>query len=637
MVSISYASGCGDFLIFKFGGDNFREILNFCRTNHFKFDDTTKLWALPINKYDYFIQYLKMIYEDIDVDLAAQEKVAVWKRGLCELRKSPSRLIWHQELLKHPPLVGKHPNENFQFQDIMRAIHQNRFLFNWEMGLGKSYTLTALIEHLRFYGKIKKCLIFSTPIGVNNLKDEILKFSTTLKSEDILSIASASVLPFEDRDIFNLEKYHQDLIIMPYDCLKAVSNYYYDKANATKRCPHPSTKNSHYRKNFMPVKEWIGDTPAGIFLDENHSIARVSRRSQIMNRIIPEFEYRYLFTGTLADVYEKLYEPCWILDKKLINGLDYDGWLSSYNERGNKYSAGAVNPDGWNLRKLGLLNKELLNNYGSKRLMVECLDLPPNIEVPVHYVGMSALQRKIYESFSNYTMSSAQQTARDKNTTLSDEVLNKFAYIQMAVDNPECLKRTGNFDNFPPDLQNLINKYSYEKDNTKLEMIDAIVEDKSGELNQKGIIWYYHPETEQALTKHFKKYKPYVVNNAVPRNDRIPLVKKFLSDPDSKLIIASINILNTSVTMVECKYEVYAEKTYNYTDYKQSRGRIFRPGQTEVTETHSLRFADSIDNLQEMNLNTKGETLKSLMNKEYIEYDLWKKLFNLQNADSNIF
>ena len=116
------------------------------------------------------------------------------------------------------------------------------------MGLGKSYTLTALIEHLRFYGKIKKCLIFSTPIGVNNLKDEILKFSTDLKSEDILSIASASVLPFEDRDIFNLEKYHQDLIIMPYDCLKAVSNYYYDKANATKRCPHPSTKNSLYRK-----------------------------------------------------------------------------------------------------------------------------------------------------------------------------------------------------------------------------------------------------------------------------------------------------------------------------------------------------------------------------------------------------
>ena len=43
------------------------------------------------------------------------------------------------------------------------------------------------------------------------------------------------------------------------------------------------------------------------------------------------------------------------------------------------------------------------------------------------------------------------------------------------------------------------------------------------------------------------------------------------------------------------------------------------------------------ENNLEINLNTKGETLKSLMNKEYIEYDLWKKLFNLQNADANIF
>lgn len=637
MVSISYASGCGDFLIFKFTGDNFREILNFCRTNHFKFDSATKLWACPVQKFDSFRQYLQMIYEDTDIDLAAQEKVSTWKTNLTELRKSPTRLLWHKELLKFPPLVGKPPYEQFQYQDIMRALHQNRFLFNHEMGLGKSYILTALIEHLRYYKKIKKCLIFSTPIGVNNLKDEILKFSNSLKPEDILSIASASMLPFEDRDVFNIDKYPQDLIIMPYDCLKAVSNYYYDKAKGTPRCPHPSTKSSHYRSNFMPVKEWIGDIPAGIFLDENHSIARVSRRSQIMNRIIPEFEYRYLFTGTLADVYEKLYEPCWILDQKLVNGLDYDGWLSAYNERGDKYSATAVNPNKWNLRKIGILNKELLNSYGAKRKMTECLDLPPNIEVPVHYVKMGDLQRKIYEAFSNYTMSAAQQTAKDNNTTLSDEVLNKFAYIQMAVDNPECLKRTGNFVNFPPELQNLISKYSYEKDNTKLEMIDSIVADKSGELGQKGIIWYYHPETEKALTEHFKKYKPCVINNAVPRNDRIPLVKKFLSDSDSKLIIASINILNTSVTMIECKYEIYAEKTYNYTDYKQSRGRLFRPGQSDVTETHSLRFADSIDNLQEMNLNTKGETLNSLMNKKYIEYDLWKKLFNLQNADSNTF
>jgi hypothetical protein len=95
--------------------------------------------------------------------------------------------------------------------------------------------------------------------------------------------------------------------------------------------------------------------------------------------------------------------------------------------------------------------------------------------------------------------------------------------------------------------------------------------------------------------------------------------------------------MNTSVTLIECKYEIYVEKTYNFVVYTQSRGRIFRPAQDSITRTYSMRFKDSIDNLQELNLKTKGETLNSLFNQQYISAGVWKKLFSLANAENPSF
>ena len=634
MVEISFNDGK---LITKFYGDNFREIVDICKLYKFSFDKNDSYWKIPFPKLEPFLSHLKSINENVSIDLLAQNNYNKWKSSLNELKLSPSRLLFNQSLLKFPPLKGKPPNEDFQYRDILRALHQNRFLFNHEMGLGKSYILTALIEHLRYYKLINKCLVFSSGIGVINLKNEILKFSTTLSENDILSFTSATELKFEDRDLFNTEKYPQKIIIMPYNFLKSISNYYYDINKGTKKNPHPSNK-TNYQLNFLPMSEWIGDIPAALFLDENHNLAHPkSRRTQIVNRILPYFEYRYLFTGTLADTYEKLYEPLMILDKNLVNGLDYQSWVEEHNEVGNRYAKYAVNPNKWNLEKIGKLNKELLNKYGSKRKMIDCLDLPLNFEVPVIYTKMSELQRQIYESFSNHTLKTAQSNFENGGKSVTDQILNLFPYIQLAIDNPTCLIRNNTFCNFSGKLQNLIKQYSYERDNTKVQIIKDIVEENSGELGNKGIIWYYHPETEKALTKILKKYNPYVINIDIPKNERIPLVTKFLSDPKSSLIIASINILNTSVTMTECKYEVYVEKTYNYTTYKQSRGRIHRSTQKDITKTYSIRFENSMDNLQELNLIKKGEVINSLMNKEYIEHNLWKKLFNLSNADDTSF
>ena len=282
---------------------------------------------------------------------------------------------------------------------------------------------------------------------------------------------------------------------MTYDSFKGVNNYYYDKANGTKSNPKPSNK-TKYKKSFIPLKEWLGDMDGGIFLDECHSLANPSsRRSEIFKMNLEPFKYRYEFTGTLADKYEKLYMPLMILDKGLVNGCGYTEWLSQYNELGNRFSRYAVNDDKWDMAKLDNLNRTLLQRYASKRLMKECLDLPMNYEVPTIIIDMSTLQREIYEGFVKEQLRIAKERQTVGESTQKDNIINMFQIFQLAVDNPECIMDSQSWDKLPSELQKKISKYKATKDSTKFDAVIEVVNERTDEYGEKGILWYYHPIT----------------------------------------------------------------------------------------------------------------------------------------------
>lgn len=630
MIDIEFDSDSSNLLI-KVSGDNFRDLIDHLKCEGCRWSPSLKRWTLNVSKFDNFVQSCINFGDTPEISVYTEREIQKYYDNLKELKTC--RRFFKQELLNFPPLKGKHPYEDYQIQDIMRGLCQNRFLFHHEMGLGKSYILTALIEHKRFYGDLYKCLIFSSPIGTRNLKDELILHGKNMRDDDILLLTSSSKLKYEDRDIFNTSKYPQSIIIMTYDTLKTISNYYYDLKHATKKNEHPSSS-VNYNKNPMPIKEWLEGKPGGLFLDENHYIGiHSSRRTNIINMIVPYFEQRFEFTGTLADKYEKLYEPAKILDPFLVEGMDYNTWVSKYNEVGNKYSQYAINPQKWRLDLLEVFNKTMMKDYCSKRTMSDCLDLPLNYEVPVIYTDMSPIQRRIYERFSNFTANEQAKIANESNSSFSDKMLNLFQYLQQAVDNPSCLLKSKRFEFFPEDLKQDIKNFDYNRDFSKIEIVDDIIKERTDEDRQKGIIWCFHPETIYVLQERYKKYNPVIISADLKMSERVPTIKNFLKDEKSKLLIASINVMNTSVTCVECKYEVYVEKTYNFTVYTQSRGRIYRPQQKDITRSYSVRYKNSIDNLQEMNLKSKGETLNSLFNQKYISENTWKKLFSLHKAD----
>ena len=343
---------------------------------------------------------------------------------------------------------------------------------------------------------------------------------------------------------------------------------------------------------------------------------------------ITYFKYRYEFTGTLADKYEKLYQPLKILDKALVDGKSYEDWLSGYVQLGNRFSKYAINEDTWNLEKINNLNKVLLTTYGSKRMMNECLDLPMDYDVPTIYLEMSQKQRQIYEEFTKEELKAASLRKLAGEATIKDSIMNMFGVFQLAVDNPECIIGSPTYEKFPLELQKLIKSYKYENDSVKMDALKDVLSDRVDESDERGIVWYYHPKTAECLKKALKKYDPVVVEAGMGKDDISNVIKEFKNNNKHKIIIASINIMNTSVTLIECKFQCYLEKTYNYTVYEQSRGRIHRPGKDAMSRTYTFCYKNSIDYIQAENLRTKGNLLNSLMNKDYISQDNWKRIFN---------
>ena len=634
MVKFIYIENSSDFgmKIIPSSNDDFQEIVEYLKLNGCRWDANLKIWKKPIVDYKDIIKELN--YEGQAVELSALDKQNFenYISSLTELVISKERRMPRWDLMNFPPLKGKPPFENYQYEDTAKAITRNRFLFNWEMGLGKSAALAFLIENLRFYKLINKCIIFSTGVGVFNLKDELCKFGKNIKPEDIFVVNSITML--DDRDIFNPQKYPFNILIMTYDTFKGINNYYYDMQNATKSNPHPSQK-VDFQKSCVPIKDWLEGYHGALFLDECHSLANPkSRRSKTIDMNLMYFKYRYEFTGTLADKYEKLYEPLYILDRSLVDGKGYTEWLQSYNEVGNRFSKYAVNPDKWDMEKIGELNAKLLKDYAAKRKMIECLDLPMNYDVPTINVDMSPLHRKIYEEFVKQEMKLVQERKLAGESTIKDSIMNMFGIFQLACENVECIKDTPSFEKFPIELQTMINNYKWENDNAKVPVIEAVLEERVDEEEQRGIVWYYHPKTKDCLVKLLKKYNPVVIEAGMGPEVMSEAIKEFKTNDKHKIIIASINIMNTSVTLTECKWNLYVERTFNYTIYSQSRGRTWRPGQTEVCRTYMMCFKASIDNLQLQNLQQKGAVIESLLNKSIVDQRMWKMIFNAKGNEN---
>lgn len=587
------------------------------KDHNFKWDPETKAWTTTVGQYAINEETLKTLVKTHE-NKSALDMLESFRK-VTDLKTLPmpanvdyDKLTGEDNNGSHyKPIVGKAPFETFQDEDIKRALSQNRFLFSWGTGCGKSFALAILIEWRLLHGEAEKFLVFTSPEGVYNLKSELLKFCKDFKPEDIVVITCASDLDKltktdkkhkATRKIFDF--YNPKILIVSYDAWKPLNKAYDDN---------------------VPLEAWLGKDKSKWFLalDEVHKLANpTSERSKSILKYALKFNYRYLFTATLADKNQKLYVPSLLLDPKLVYCLSWSEWKCTYNELGTRFSKYAINDYAWHEDLLNELKQSLLD-YSVKRNAKDVLEIPELIQMPAIRLSMDREHMHLYERVASYIVSKSLDDASSSGGSIDEAILKQFSTVASVVENPYVFAQYARKKNIaaakndepliPEELIESCEQFNYRKHFAKLPVLKDIVS-SCNEDGARGIVWYTHPATLEILRDELKKYDPVIVSAEASKEERAKLVDEFKRDASHKLLIASVYILNTSVTITEATYLIYYENTYNYTDYIQSMGRAYRIGQQEQVKVYNMYYNDSTDYFLENAIQKKQTLLTSLLN-----------------------
>lgn len=416
---------------------DFASQISILKNQKFTWNPNTKYWEKSALLYnDNLEDILRCVAKDVYFPTPIKQLIKEFPSKL------PSELIQDQEILNidysklckiNPktdshfcPVKGKAPYENYQDEDIRRALRQNRFLFNWSMGCGKSFATAIIYEYLKVYKNVDKMILLTTRIGTYNLQSELSKFCLHVDRDDVLVFNSPKSYKKYSRRIFdNEEVCNKKVLVFSYDSWKLMASAYGDKARG--------------KILNIPLDNFYG---AGkdklICLDECQQLSNPkSERSRSLFKYMKYFKYRYLFSATPADKNEKLYSVCMLLDPKLVRYMKYNEWINYYNDVGTWFSKYAINPKKWHQEYLDALNQDLAR-YSAKRDTKDVLELP-SARTETFTINMSDKQKELYRLLTNDIVNNAIKKNPSLDGASVDVIHEAFSTVCSFCENPNIL------------------------------------------------------------------------------------------------------------------------------------------------------------------------------------------------------
>uniref|UniRef100_A0A8C6K8Y8 Zinc finger RANBP2-type containing 3 n=1 Tax=Nothobranchius furzeri TaxID=105023 RepID=A0A8C6K8Y8_NOTFU len=141
----------------------------------------------------------------------------------------------------------------------------------------------------------------------------------------------------------------------------------------------------------------------------------------------------------------------------------------------------------------------------------------------------------------------------------------------------------------------------------------------------KLLVFAHHLTMLQACTEAVIEAKVgYIrIDGSVPSSERIQLVHKFQSDPETRVAVLSIQAAGQGLTFTAASHVVFAELYWNPGHMKQAEDRAHRIGQTSSVNVHYLIAKGTFDTIMWSMLNRKETVTGSTLNgrKEYLKAD----------------
>ena len=619
MISIQY-NHIKDRVEISFSGENFSEFLNLMKSKHLIYKDNGIWTGKP-----------KKIFNILD-EISQIENYRISEstyRYLCShkaiIETEFIRRQYKSELLKHPPIKGKYPNENYQIEDTIKGIRQNRLYLAHEQGLGKTIILINIINHFWYYKLIDKILIIVPSEGLCNWKREILKFSNFFIEEDITIANRFNREPFKNK---------YNIVIMTYGTFRMISDDYHKYIFPSRR----SVKK--YKTPVIPFDRW--GINRMVILDEAHNLKDPkTRQTHLINLHKKYFKFRYFASGTPdPNGVEGIYSQIKFLDEGIIQE-DYYDWIPKIANLGNRYSDYAINS-----YKPEAIEEfmNLIKPWVIRRLSKDHLELPDLI-IDKIYVEFTDKHKKIYRLFIKKIMKEIEDLKLNfldegKNFNEINRVISKFAFLSLAIDNPDLLRKHVNIED--GELFNLINSWNL-KDHSKTEVCDSLIHKYIKEQDRKVIIWSTHPLTINQLVEHYKKYKPYFIHGQMQKISKFKnmdraeikdcVIENFKKSKNRNLLIASSLAVCTAINIIQCNRVIYFDRNQDLKIWLQSIKRTHRIGQKEHVIVNPLICEKSLDVRTDKILTKREDINKYLFKRDALTNEEWRAIFEGEDID----
>jgi SNF2 family DNA or RNA helicase len=483
-----------------------------------------------------------------------------------------------------PDLVKSEWKGNYQRLGVLRGLSQNRLAWFYEMGLGKTFVMQIVLNHLIKWGRVEKYVIVSPPEGVINIALECLKFNSFgLTWEDIYIVDTTHRNPFDcpNKKVFIMT--YRNLIMLHDDAYKKLNN---------KKVP------KIIRKNYIPWDK-LGDRLC-LILDESHKIKNPGSKTwRIVDKSKKFFDYRYLLSGTPAPKYAAdLWTQMRFLHEDSV-AKDYYDFLRGIASLGTKYSQWAVNYYKDDQVKDFLNSVDYLIDRQKTKGNIE---LPPIVYKPI-YCQMSPKQKLLYKSITDHVLTVIKRE-EDGRVTLY-KLQNKFPYLSLVLHDP-CVMQEETFSDNPNNVSIIhqLENWGIE-DNGKFSAAASLIE-QYAEEERKIILWSGHPKIIDILYEKFYKYRPYrlhgqtvVVKGESTAERNAAVCNGFLNDRNSRLLIANYDCLSTAVNLIEVTRMIFWDRSWDASTYSQALKRANRIGSTEPLIVNNLIIFGSIEEFQD--------------------------------------
>jgi hypothetical protein len=458
---------------------------------------------------------------------------------------------------------------DYQKEDVNWALKRTRGFIASDPGVGKTIESISIISQLKRDGKIDGVFLLVKNNLTYHWKREIEEFSSVFSEQDIFIVTNKN-----KKKVFRQGE-TPPIVICPNHILKDVLN------------EDINLKESWKKENLC------------LLIDESHEFKNsLAKRTISLFKILKDFKYRYELSATPAiNGFEDWYSQMRILDPSII----------PLSEKAFKMEIARVIGTEYDPYKIISYNQSKVKSYLEKfkpwvvkRIKTDLPEMKTKQVVKPIYLELSDKQHTIYDMVRNLYIKKAVKD-EDKKVTYAD-IVNKFPYLIMAIDNPSLLKTRikeeddPNFD-FKP-LEMLLKNWDIDKQ-SKTDYLDDFLLNKIKNEKEKVIVFDTHPITLDELEERYKEYYPLVIHGQKGQSleQRQKIIDDF-NDPKSKhkLILLNAQTGGTGLNLHKaCNTIIYYNLPYDTTLYRQSLDRTYRISSTRDSFVEILCYGKSFD------------------------------------------